>query len=214
MNRPDEPRDDGPRDGAGPLFGGVLIGGGSTRMGRPKSLLTYQGVSFVERVVTALRPSVDELVLLGDGPLPDLPAPLRPVPDAPGLRGPLAGILAALRSDRRAGWVIAACDLPLLRTEAVMWLLQQRGPGRRAILPCLTADRVEPLLAVYEADALLLVEELVAEGSQAPHRLAGRPGVYSPMVPANLRPCWTNINTPAELDRVERENGLERSGWQ
>ncbi len=209
MNRPKEPRDDGQRDDAGPLLGAVLIGGGSTRMGQPKSQLTHQGVSFVERVVTALRPVVDEVLLLGDGPLPDLPAPLRRVPDAAGLRGPLAGILAALRSDRRAGWVIAACDLPLLRGEAVVWLLRQRGPGRRAILPIATGDRVEPLLAVYEADALPLVEELVAEGSQAPHRLAGRPGVHSPRVPADLRPCWTNVNTPEELGRVERENGPE-----
>ena len=212
MNRPKEPPHNGPRDDHGPILGGVLIGGGSTRMGQSKSLLTYQGVSFVERVAAALRPSVDELVLLGDGPLPDLRAPLRRLPDAAGLRGPLAGILAALRADRRAGWVIAACDLPLLRSDAVVWLLRQRGPSRRAILPSLTADRVEPLLAVYEPDALSLVEGLVAEGCHAPHRLAGRPGVHSPMVPADLRPCWTNINTPAELDRLGPETGSRRPG--
>lgn len=205
MNRPKEPPHDGPRVGQGPILGGVLIGGGSTRMGQPKSLLVHQGVSFVERVVTALRSVVDEVVLLGDGLLPDSSAPLRRLPDAAGLRGPLAGILAALRSDRQAGWIIAACDLPLLRTAAVVWLVQQRGPGRQAILPSVTADRVEPLLAVYEADALPLVEELVAEGRPAPHRLAGRAGVYSPTVPAELQPCWTNVNTPAELSRIERE---------
>lgn len=212
MNRPKEQPDAGQRDGEGPILGGVLIGGGSTRMGQSKSLLTYQGVSFVERVAAALQPSVSEVVLLGDGPLPELRAPLRRLPDAAGLRGPLAGILAALRADRRACWVMAACDLPLLRSDAVMWLLRQRGPGRRAILPSLTADRVEPLLAVYERDALPLVEELVAEGCHAPHRLAGRAGVYSPMVPADLRSCWTNINTPAELDRLGPETGGKHPG--
>ena len=38
-----------------PLVGGILIGGGSRRMGRPKALLEWDGATFVERIAAALR---------------------------------------------------------------------------------------------------------------------------------------------------------------
>jgi molybdopterin-guanine dinucleotide biosynthesis protein A len=53
-----------------PILGGVLVGGQSRRMGRPKQLVEIGGGTMVEHVVRALSEEVDEVVLLGDSPVP------------------------------------------------------------------------------------------------------------------------------------------------
>ena len=65
-----------------PLLGGVLIGGASSRMGRPKHLLEHDGTTFAERAVAALRPHVGDVVLLGSGEVPSSLAglPAWPIP--------------------------------------------------------------------------------------------------------------------------------------
>jgi molybdopterin-guanine dinucleotide biosynthesis protein A len=93
----------------------------------------------------------------------------------------------------------------LLRTEALDWLFSQRRPGRWAVLPKITPERVEPLLAVYEPEALGLLERLAARGCNSPSQLAAEPNVYMPTPPASLHNCWRNINTPQELRRLELE---------
>ncbi len=187
-----------------PVLGGILIGGQSTRMRRTKALLLHEGATFVERVHGALQPTSQRVMLLGAGRRPRALAQLEKLPDVPGVRGPLAGILTALRWAPDSAWLIAACDLPRLNAVAVEWLRAQRAPGRWAVLPRVANERVEPLLAVYEPQAAGLLEDLVTLGGDSPRRLAGRPHVYTPTVPAEIAAAWTNVNTPVDLAGLKR----------
>ena len=188
-----------------PIYVGILVGGSSTRMGQTKSLLRFKGTTFTEQIITAVRARAERVVLLGDGPVPNMSAEIIRLPDVPGMAGPLAGMLAAMRWARQVCWIFIACDLPLLRSEALDWLLDQRHPGRWAVLPKVTETGVEPLLAVYEPEALELLEKLVTRGRHSPHRLADEPMVYSPTPPADLCPCWINVNTPEDLRHLGNE---------
>jgi molybdopterin-guanine dinucleotide biosynthesis protein A len=185
-----------------PLLGGILIGGDSVRMGRSKALLEHDGVTFAERVVAAVTPHVTGVVMLGAGAVPESLSGIARLADERGAAGPLGGMLAALRWRRDACWVIVACDLPMLRPEAVDWLLTQRSPTHRAVLPKTGKAGVEPLAAVYEPEALGLLESLLSRGIRSPSRLDGLPGVHTPTPPADLLACWTNVNTPEELARL------------
>ncbi len=188
-----------------PIWGGVLVGGASRRMGEPKQLLELGGRTLVERVVTALAPAVDGVVLLGSGAVPPRLARLERLADDERLRGPLAGVLAAFARRPGAAWVIAACDLPLITAAAANWLLAQRREGVVAILPRVSESGVEPLLALYEPGAEPLLRALAAAPDPSFQRLASEPGVATPTPPAELRPAWRNLNTPEELDRLRRE---------
>ena len=181
-----------------PILGGVLVGGHSRRMGRPKQLVEIGGVTMTERVVHALSGEVDEVVLLGDGPVPATLDKRPNVADARDCRGPMAGILGALRAEPEACWVVAPCDLPLLRRAAVRWLVGTRNRGTWAVLPSLDGF-VEPLFALYEPEARTLLEEAAAAGEYALHRLASSSRVATAEPPAVLRRCWFNANTPQEL---------------
>ena len=167
-------------------------------MGRPKQLLEIGGETMIEHVVRALSGEVDEVVLLGGGPVPAALADLSSVGDAEGCSGPMAGILGALRAEPDACWVVAPCDLPLLQPSAVRWLLQTRRPGAWAVLPSLEGF-VEPLFALYEPEARALLEKAALDGEHALHRLASSARVATAEPPAVLRRCWFNANTPHEL---------------
>jgi molybdopterin-guanine dinucleotide biosynthesis protein MobB len=185
-----------------PLLTGVLVGGGSTRMGSPKQLLDHRGRTLVHRAVDGLGCSAADPVLLGSGRVPDDLAGNRRLADVPGIAGPLSGLLAALRWAPTAAWLMVACDQPLISRHAVDWLLTQRRPGRWAILPRLGDGPVEPFLAVYEPQALILLERLARSGALGPWRIAGHEKVASPEPPAELAASWRNVNTPEDLDSL------------
>ena len=185
----------------GPVLGGVLVGGASRRMGRPKQFVDLGGRTMVEHVVGVLSEVVDEAVLIGSGPVPLTVERLGRVADAEGCRGPMAGLLGALRSRRDAAWILAPCDLPLLGSAAIEWLVGARHDGAVAVMPSINGF-VEPLLAVYELTALPLIEEAADIREYALHRLAADPRVATAEPPRSLERSWFNANTPQELQSL------------
>ncbi len=189
---------------ARPLFGGLLVGGQSVRMGRPKQLLRYQGRTLAEIAAAALAPHVGEVLLLGSGEVAPPLIHLRRLPDPPGVSGPLAGLLAGHRWAPEAAWLVAACDLPRLGGEAVAWLRGARQPGRWAVVPS-HGGGVEPLLACYEPQAAARFEGEAAAGRLAPRAIARHPKAATPTPPTALAAAWTNVNTPEALAALEED---------
>jgi molybdopterin-guanine dinucleotide biosynthesis protein A len=167
-------------------------------MGRPKQLVEIGGATMIESVVCALAGEVEKVILLGAGPVPVTLENLSRIPDADGCRGPMAGVLGGMRARPRACWLIAGCDQPLLRPEAVRWLVSMRRAGSWALLP-LFDGFVEPMPALYEPEARILLEEAVAANDYALQGLVSSARVTTPEPPKTLRRCWFNANTPAEL---------------
>ena len=171
-------------------------------MGTPKHLLSEDGHLWIERTVAILARLTGQVVIAGHGALPGSLLRVPRVDDAAGLAGPLAGILGAFRRYPAVSWLIAACDQPHLRVEALQWLLSERHPETLAILPALAADgRVEPLLAYYDHRCATVLEAMAAQGIHRLNALKEVPGVVSPPPPPHLRDAWCNINRPDELER-------------
>lgn len=189
--------------GQRPLFAGVLLGGASSRMGRAKHLLELGGRTFLERVTEAVSTCIDSVLLLGAGELPDTCSQLLRLPDPPGLAGPLAGLLAAQRWAPECAWLVVACDLPLIDRDAIEWIVEQRGPGRWAVMPRAAGGRLEPLAAVYEPQSRPLLERLAAVGGAAPRRLADHAKTATPDAPARVQATLRNFNTPEDLESLD-----------
>ncbi len=185
---------------AAPLFGCVLIGGKSTRMGKPKHLLPAPGGTWLERLVGVMSKICDQVVVAGDGELPPGLAETVRLTDPPDLGGPMAGMLAAMRWAPRVCWLFAPCDVPCLDEDALRWLLGMRRPGVWAVMPML-ADKPhpEPLLAYYDFRARHLLENLAAGGDFCPARICTHHHVLTPTPPAHLARAWRNVNTRREL---------------
>ncbi len=180
---------------ATPVYAGILIGGASSRMGRPKHLIETGGTTWIEKTVATVKGHVDMTVLLGAGDIPSSLRSLPVLPDVEDAEGPLRGMRAAMRWAPRAGWLFIACDQPDISPAAVEWLLSHRHPGVRAVMPVLPdASDTEPLLAYYDVRMAPVVERV-----RRPCDLAGATGVATPTVPGNFAPAWRNYNTPEDM---------------
>lgn len=184
-----------------PIWGCVLIGGKSSRMGTPKHLIKDErGKTWLENTIETLRPLVDGVVVSGRGLLPEAIAETPRLPDIPGVAGPLTGIVAAGRWQPQVSWLLVACDMPRVSAEALTWLLADRRPGCWGRVPKFAGnDRLEPLLAWYDFRAMQLFEEQLYTGSMRIGETAADIRIDHPLIPEALGYAWKNVNTPEEL---------------
>lgn len=189
-------------ESAVPLAGAVLIGGKSSRMGRPKHLLEHAGgETWLQRSLTTLSPFVGELFISGAGKIPPVLRSTARVDDLPGVQGPLAGIGALMRRRPFSSWLVLACDLPNLGAPAISWLLNQRIGRYRAIIATNPATgRSEPLLAWYDYRCAPLIDKMIVSGKRKISELCTFELTAQPLIPEELVDCWRNVNYPEELD--------------
>lgn len=133
----------------------VLAGGASRRMGTDKARIRVAGERLVDLQVRRLREAgIGRIaVAIGDRPDPAWPLPegTFPVPDPGPDLGPAGGILAAFQ-DLPTPWLaVVAVDLPQLDVDWLRRLFALRD-GTAGIVPE-TGGRLEPLIALYPADA-------------------------------------------------------------
>ncbi|MEJ2696376.1 MAG: molybdopterin-guanine dinucleotide biosynthesis protein B [Candidatus Sulfobium sp.] len=181
------------------LRAGLLIGGKSARMGTSKALLRIGTQSLIERSCRVLSGISSGTILLGSGEVPDALASSWRLPDVPGIKGPLSGMLSAFRWDPGSTWIISAVDMPLMTKRAWHWLLRQRRPGVWAILPRLDAkSAAQTTAACYEPMIFDYAEELARKGVSRLQTFASHPKVITPLIPPAIAATWKNVNTAAE----------------
>jgi molybdopterin-guanine dinucleotide biosynthesis protein MobB len=183
---------------------GLLIGGNSSRMGSPKQLLYFGGKPLGAIAASALArlQCPGEMVTLGSGPVPEPLASLANLPDVPGFKGPVAGLISAHRWAPTAAWIIAACDHPWLRSEDLEWLRSQRRPGTWAVIPRQEDGHPCPILALYEPQALVELERKMVGNPEQNARIAllldhARTLIVEP--PPEHTRAWKDVNTPEEF---------------
>ncbi len=193
--------------GKTPVWGCILIGGKSSRMGQPKHLITDDcGKTWLEHAVDILTPFVDRVVLSGNGVLPEPLAGISRLADIPGVVGPLTGILAAVRWQPRVSWLLTACDMPQISVEAVEWLLSHRRSGCWGCVPrMIESTHFEPLFAWYGTRAAELFEGQAMSGDMRMSSVARHPKIMNPVIPELLRYGWENVNTPEQLQEAKKK---------
>ncbi len=135
-----------------PVMGCVLAGG---KAGRKR----------IERTVRLLASACARVVFAGDGAMPETPSRKPWLPGAPGVRGPLAGILAAMRWAPEASWIAADGDQNHLSPRSIDRLLSARTPGVWGILA--GPDRPGgPVLAHFDPRSRGILERLATQGSR------------------------------------------------
>lgn len=179
------------------MFGIVLAGGESRRMGSDKALMVIDGLPLWKRqVAVLLNAGAGRVVVVrraGQEPIdhPDCALDIHP-----GL-GPLAGIHAglALCPDRLAA--VLAVDMPGIDAGWFQWLSGQcKGGGAAGSLD----GRVEPLAAIYPADSLADATVRIERGDLSVAALANSLAAAGRMeitpVPPAYRGRLASLNEP------------------
>ena len=185
------------------IEGFILVGGASSRMGRDKALLDLYGQSFVERTSGALHGIAQRISTVGANKEMREALKLPDVPDIYVRWGALGGLHAALAACQAPWAAVVACDLPFV-TEALFLRLASLREDYDAVVPVQDDKRVQPLCALYRADACLLqIERLIATGERRPRALLPQVRTHrvafeelSDLEGANL--FFRNINTPED----------------
>lgn len=198
----------------------ILAGGYATRFGgRDKAVAPVAGTPMIRRVVDAVGPLVDDVVVNArtdqqaaindalDGCRFDYRYAFDAVPD----RGPLYGIATGLAVVETEYALVVACDMPFVNPRFVEHLFE-RAVGHDAAIPVERTDGgewLQPLQAVYRAETMARVASVALEdGLESPQSaIAGLDyvTVQATDVPDHLG-GWTlrNVNTRAELVEAER----------
>ena len=178
----------------------ILAGGESRRMGTDKAALLFGTVTLLERTArTAL--SAGLAVLVAGRACPDgwQTPKVDFVPDAAPGRGPLGGLETALK--HMGGPVLAvACDMPLLTSEALVWLRDRAAASTSEHgLAVLNDGQYEPLFSVYAPACLPLIESRIATDRLSLHGLIESGDFARADAPGWVAAQLVNINTPEEL---------------
>jgi len=189
------------------VTGVILAGGRSSRMGRDKSLLPYNGRPLIETVFRTLSDLFKDVVVVTDRPDDYGFLPCPKVTDIHSGQGSMAGVHAGLKWSRDERIFVVACDMPHLDKDLIRWLAAI-GTTAPALVPESGAG-LEPLHAFYSKAALPAIEEAITSGNRKILDLLENIGAQ--IVPAaevsrhspGFR-SFMNLNTPEDYSDLLR----------
>lgn len=179
-----------------PLYGLLLVGGKSSRMGEDKAGLIYHDDTPEWTRLKKLLDECCEKILLchredqdfGEAAIID-PA-----------EGPLAAIHTAQQKYPEVAWLVIACDMPLLDKSTLKFLVEKRNAAEQATAFLSEVDALpEPLCAIYEPSINQAVAEALANEQFCPRGVLKEAEAIRLPNPFALK----NANTKAELLEVQ-----------
>jgi molybdopterin-guanine dinucleotide biosynthesis protein A len=181
----------------------VLAGGEGRRMGRPKGKLVLHGRPILHLLLDTFQWPGPTLLVTAPGREhpPGWERFTTEVVDPQAGQGPLRGILTALEHAASDLVVLAAVDMPGVRSEQIGWLVD--ALRQRPQLNGLLIDRrshVEPFPSVFRAAALAAVRDRFVAGERSVRGLL-REATFGSIVAPETWPAdvWRNLNRPEDL---------------
>jgi len=146
----------------------VLVGGQSSRMGRPKAALDFGGVPLLNRIVIELKRRFDEIVIVAapvsaGQPRIEIPG-LKIVHDETAFAGPLDALRRGLDALDRGVAFVCSCDLPLLNSDVAVKLVTMLD-AFDAVIPEV-GGKLQPLHAIYRKQCAREIETLAQSGEK------------------------------------------------
>lgn len=187
----------------------LLAGGRSRRMGRDKVLLDWNGSALGERqALTLVATGAWPLLLSCRSDQSWLPAGFRRVEDRAREGGVIEALAAAWSATTARVLVVLAVDVPLVTAAFLERLAAEARENEVTVVPRVGA-RFEPLVAAWHQSARAALGESVRLGESLQDvcgRLEREGHLRSVDLTADEAWQLTNINTPDERARLERES--------
>jgi molybdopterin-guanine dinucleotide biosynthesis protein A len=174
--------------------------------GRPKALLELGGRRIIERVLDAVAPVVDDVLIVTNTPelygFLNLPM----VADAWPEHGSLGGIFTGLAAASGEAAFTVACDMPFLHRDVARLVVARAGEGD-VVIPRV-GDTLETLHAVYAKTCLPHIETRLRAGRL---KIVGffedvrvvEIGEHEVARHRAPQAVFMNVNTPDELERAQ-----------
>lgn len=179
------------------LFGLLLYGGKSTRMGSDKGRINYHGSSQVDYLSDLMKKYCDKTYVsksqLSDGIISD-----DVITDTFTDLGPFGGILSAFRANPNSAYFTLPCDVPFIDAPLIELLISERDPSKMAT--CFHNKETgfpEPLITIWEPRAYPSLLHFLSMGYSCPRKVLINSDIKEIEPPHDL--SLYNANTPEEL---------------
>ncbi len=143
-----------------PITGAILAGGKNSRMSSEKSLLTFNDVKLIDKILRTLDSCFNETIVITDKEILKEHLSGRKVyPDIFIQSGALGGIHSALTNARNDAVFIVACDMPNLSKKIVTSLtFYYHHNCDKKLLVLKHSQGLEPLHSIYCKSCLPIIE--------------------------------------------------------
>ena len=190
------------------IWGLVLSGGMSKRMGQDKALIEIDGNTQLNKTYTLLQNHLPEVFVSSraDQSTDNERKKYNQIYDLYNNIGPLAGILSAMHEHPKVDWLVVACDLMNLDDKTIDYLIENYHPNDNIIAYKSEYNGLpEPLCAIYSASAKPLLDESMNRKVICPRKILinSNAKLLTQPNPSALE----NFNTPEDLHLQKRELG-------
>jgi molybdopterin-guanine dinucleotide biosynthesis protein A len=182
------------------IYGLVLAGGESRRMGRDKALLVRDGHSQLAHIAALLERITERVYVSSRQDQQDDPERSRfeNIVDRYEGIGPIAGILSAMDAQPNADWLVVACDLPNIDEATLSFLIENSNIKQPFTAFKSNFDGLpEPLCALYRCGSDAIIRRFVEDGIVCPRRILIRSDTL--LLEQPNPNALDNINTPDDL---------------
>ncbi len=185
-----------------PLYGLVLAGGKSTRMGKDKVSMRYHGnMPQYEYIANLMQPFCEKVFFSAsdaeNSPFEGVNEE-HIIYDEFSNLGPLSGILTAFKKYPNTSFLVMAVDLPLADEKSVRKLTENRNSNYYATCYGNSEGEPEPLFAIWEGTAYPLLLKSFLNAVQCPRSIL-KSVDYCAVRPDDSA-VITNVNTPEEAE--------------
>ena len=185
------------------ITGIVLAGGKSSRMGSDKGLLTMNSKMFIEYVVDALKPLVDDIIIVSNNKAYDQFAFER-VADCLKDSGPLAGLYSGLYHSKTEFNLVLSCDIPMITTE-VLNKLVDTDYKNYDVVQIQSEHKTMPLIAIYKKTCLNKCLELLKQDERRLRFAVSQLNTKTVIIDTEWSKLVRNVNTVEQLIDVRNE---------
>ena len=185
------------------IYGLVLAGGQSKRMGHDKALIRVNGETQLSRAVKLLESFLDRVYVSTRADQQDdfERKKFQRIIDRYEKLGPIAGILSAMKEHSDVGWLVLACDLPNIDETTIRFLLDNKsGDQPFSVYKSSTDGLPEPLCAYYAAGSESIIQAFIDDGIICPRKVLIRSDTR--LLDQPNPEALDNINTPDDLART------------
>ncbi|GAB3811951.1 molybdenum cofactor guanylyltransferase [Pontibacter rugosus] len=184
------------------LYGLVLAGGKSTRMGTDKGLLDYKGMPHRDYLYQLLD-NLCAKTFLGLRTEQQQETQEQPVIwDDEYYQGPFRSLLSAHKAYPDKAWLVVACDLPFLTDQAITKLIEARDAAKPATAYYNEESGfLEPLIAIWEPEALEQALLYAADGNRCPRKFLMSQDIKQ--LPVKQGQELVNANYPEDYEQAK-----------
>ena len=182
------------------ITGIILAGGKSTRMGTDKGLLKIENKTFVACVIDAVKPLVDDIIIVSDNPDYDQFG-FKRIDDIIKEAGPVAGLYAGLKHSKTDDNLVLSCDVPMISTEVLGQLLKPEFYSYE-VVQIQSKGKTMPLIARYKKDCLTTCYNLLMKGERRLRLAVSQFNTKSVLIDEKHSDVVKNVNTKEDLETI------------